>query len=151
MGPASSLRCLGSKGSPTAPVALVERQLQALSSLEQEQVRASAAPGVGRRPAPSWSCHPPGWCVSILHHTVIIPQPSPPSQGAQDPVVQGEHPVARGGSVAWMPCGPAVLPPVASWSLANGRMTAVSAAGAAGASAWPALARGGVHDHRGAH
>ncbi|XP_077917434.1 coiled-coil domain-containing protein 187 [Halichoerus grypus] len=29
--------CLGSKGSPTAPVALVERQLQALSSLEQEQ------------------------------------------------------------------------------------------------------------------
>ncbi|XP_044776378.1 coiled-coil domain-containing protein 187 [Neomonachus schauinslandi] len=29
--------CLGSKGSPTVPVALVERQLQALSSLEQEQ------------------------------------------------------------------------------------------------------------------
>ncbi|XP_045737861.1 coiled-coil domain-containing protein 187 [Mirounga angustirostris] len=29
--------CLGSKGSPTVPAALVERQLQALSSLEQEQ------------------------------------------------------------------------------------------------------------------
>lgn len=56
--------------------------------------------------------------------------------------MQGERPVARGGSVAWMPYGPAVLPPVVSWSLENRRMTAASVAGAAGALVWPALAGG---------
>ncbi|XP_038471159.1 coiled-coil domain-containing protein 187 isoform X2 [Canis lupus familiaris] len=48
-------------------------------------------------------------------------QASPPSDVAQDPEVQGKCPGVRGGSVAWVQCGPAVLSPVARWRLKLGK------------------------------
>ena len=46
--PASPLRCLGGEGKDTMLAALATRQEQALSKLEQEQVRVTQPRSVGR-------------------------------------------------------------------------------------------------------
>lgn len=77
--------------------------------------------------------------MSVLHHTVIIPQPSPPSLGLRTLWCKGSAQWPEG--AVWPGC-PVALLCVASWSLENGRMAAVSVVGAAGVLVWPALAGG---------